>query len=228
VRYATLQRRLPRWLRRHIFYFETLIEDEVARVAAALPPGIRILDAGAGESRHRQCFPAQRYVAADLAVGDAAWNYGSLDALCDLEALPFRNACFGAALNIVTLEHVRRPAEVLAEIGRVMASGGRLLLIAPQDWEVHQAPHDYFRYTRYGLHDLLEHAGFVDIDIRPAGGFFRLLSRRLLNALQFFPGLWILPAALVFAPPALVLPWLDSLDRAKDFTLGYTCTARKP
>lgn len=227
MRYAALQQRLPKWLHRHILYFEALIDDEVNRLAVELPAGARVLDAGAGESRHRPFFPKQRYVAADLAVGDAAWNYAGLDALCDLESLPFRCASFDAALNIVTLEHVRRPEAVLAEIARVLAPGGRLLLIAPQDWEVHQAPHDYFRYTRYGLRDLLVRAGFTEIDIRPAGGFFRLLSRRLLNALQFFPGLWIVPAAVLFAPPALLLPWLDPLDRACDFTLGYTCTARK-
>ena len=228
MRYAALQRRLPRWLHRHTLYFEALIDDEVKRLALELPAGARVLDAGAGESRHRPFFPKQRYFAADLAVGDTAWNYTGLDALCDLESLPFRCASFDAALNIVTLEHVRRPEAVLAEIARVLAPGGRLLLIAPQDWEVHQAPHDYFRYTRYGLRDLLVRAGFAEIDIRPAGGFFRLLSRRLLNALQFFPGLWIVPAVVLFAPPALLLPWLDPLDRACDFTLGYTCTARKP
>ena len=35
-----------------------------------------------------------------------------------------------------------------------------LLIAAPHEWEVHQAPHDYFRYTRYGLAYLLEQAGF--------------------------------------------------------------------
>ena len=60
------------------------------------------------------------------------------------------------------------------------------------------------------------------------GGFFRLMSRRLLNALQFFPGPLMFVAAIFFAPPALVLPLLDPLDQERNFTLGYICSARKP
>jgi len=40
---------------------------------------------------------------------------------------------------------------------------------------------------------------------------------------------WILflPALLVFVPLSLVLPLLEPLDRDRNFTLGYICTARK-
>jgi hypothetical protein len=67
--------------------------------------------------------------------------------------------------------------------------------------------------------------------MRPAGGYFRLVARRLLNGLQFFSGgaRWVLfvPAAMLLIPPALVLPWFDFLDRDRNFTLGYLCTARR-
>ena len=227
MRYAALRRRLPAWLFRHVLHFESVIEQSVAEFGASLPEGARVLDAGAGEGRHRVCFARQSYIAFDLAVGDAGWDYTGLDARGDLAALPFRDACFDGVIHIVTLEHVREPQRVLAELGRVLKHGGRLLLVAPQDWEVHQAPHDYFRYTRYGLAYLLGQAGFQDARIEPVGGFFRLLGRRLLNALQFFPGVSVVPAALFFVPPALLLPLLDGLDRTRAFTLGYTCTAVK-
>lgn len=227
MRYATLRRRLPTWLFRHVLHFESVIEQSVAEFGASLPEGARVLDAGAGEGRHRACFARQRYIAFDLAVGDASWDYAGLDARGDLAALPFRDACFDAVIHIVTLEHVREPQRVMAELGRVLKPGGRLLLVAPHEWEEHQAPHDYFRYTRYGLAYLLANAGFPDARIEPVGGFFRLLARRLLNALQFFPGVSVVPAALFFVPPALLLPLLDGLDRTRAFTLGYTCTAVK-
>jgi SAM-dependent methyltransferase len=129
------------------------------------------------------------------------------------------------------MEHLRDPAGALREIARTLQPGATLLIAAPQDWEVHQAPHDYFRYTRHGLAYLLEAAGFEIVDLKPAGGYFRLLARRLLNGLQFFTGgirwLAFVPAAVVLVPPALVLPFLDFLDRDCNFTLGYICTARK-
>ena len=229
--YSAIAYRLPRPLRRWILHFETEIEDAVARFASSLPPGARVLDAGAGEGQYARAFARQRYCGVDLAVGDRAWDYSRLDAIADLTALPFRAATFDAALHIVTIEHLREPACALAEIGRTMAPGAPLLIAAPHEWEVHQAPHDYFRYTRYGLKYLLEKSGFEVTELTPAGGYFRLTARRLLNGLQFFSGglrwLGFLPAAILLVPPALVLPLFDSLDRDRNFTLGYICSAKK-
>ena len=113
---------------------------------------------GRARDSTRHHFARQRYCGVDLAVGDAAWDYSRLDALADLTALPFRAAAFDAALHIVTIEHLQEPGRALAEIARTLAPGGTLLIAAPHEWEVHQAPHDYFRYTRYGLAYLLEKA----------------------------------------------------------------------
>jgi SAM-dependent methyltransferase len=225
--YERIRGLLPGPLARYILHFESEIERAVGEFARALPEGARVLDAGAGEGQYKHHFPKQRYCGLDLGVGDAKWDYSILDAVGDLSKMPFRDGVFSAALNIVTLEHVREPARVVAEIARVLGADGRLLLVAPHEWEEHQQPHDYFRYTRYGLRYLLEQAGFEDICVEPVGGFFRLLSRRLLNALQFFPGPLALLATIVFAPPAMVLPLFDGLDAKKNFTLGFVCTARK-
>jgi len=231
MRYQDIAYRLPGPLRRHVLTVEAEIEDAVAALARSLPAGTRVLDAGAGENRYQHHFTRQRYCGVDLAVGDAGWDYSKLDAIADLAALPFRDGAFGAALNIVTLEHLAEPARALAEIGRVLASGAPLLVAVPQDWEAHQTPHDYYRYTRYGLQHLLEQAGFEIVEMRSHGGYFRLLARRLLNGLQFFAGgvrwLGFIPAAILVVPPALILPFLDGLDRDRNFTLGHVCVARR-
>ena len=149
--------------------------------------------------------------------------------LADLTALPFRAATFDACAqhSDARASARNRPAHS-REIARSLAPGARLLLAAPHEWEVHQAPHDYFRYTRYGLQYLLEKAGFELLEIRAVGGYFRLLARRLLNGLQFFTGgirwLGFIPAAILLVPPALILPFLDALDRERNFTAGYICT----
>jgi len=229
--YSAIVDSLPRWLSRRVLHFEAAIEDAVAAFAASLPAGARVLDAGAGEVRHARYFTGQRYCGVDLAVGDPTWNYRRLDAVADLTHLPFASGCFDAGINIVTLEHVREPESALREIARTLAPAAALLVIVPHEWEVHQAPHDYFRFTRHGMQHLLERAGMVEIEIRPVGGYFRLLARRLLNGLQFFSGgirwLGFIPAALLLVPPALLIPYLDFLDRDRNFTLGYICTAKK-
>lgn len=220
--YETARRMLPGWLRRRLYSFETMIEDSVSAFAAGLSEGARVLDAGAGEGRFSAQFARQRYTGVDLAIGDAAWDYSQLDLLADLERLPFGDGAFDAALSIVTLEHLRRPAAALEELGRVLKRGAGLLLVAPLEWEEHQAPHDYFRYTRYGLRYLLEGAGFEVVEVSPAGGLFQLLSRRLLNAGQ--AAWWLLPVA---APAALAISYLDGLDGSLTHTLGFKCIARK-
>jgi SAM-dependent methyltransferase len=212
-------------------HFESEIEDAVVAFARGLPAGARVLDAGSGEGQYRHHFARQRYCGVDLGVGDAAWDYSRIDALADLTALPFRAGTFDAAIHLVTIEHLKEPGCALAEIARTLATGGTLLIAAPHEWEVHQAPHDYFRYTCHGLAYLLEKAGFEVREMRAAGGYFRLLARRLLNGLQFFTGgvrwLLFLPAAILLVPPALLLPLLDAFDRDRNFTLGYLCMARK-
>jgi len=229
---AAAEALLPDFLLRALDPFEARVRDEVERFAASLPPDARVLDAGAGELRYAAVFARHRYVALDLAVGDAAWDYSKLHLLGDLEHLPLADAVFDASVNIVTLEHVRRPQQVIDELARVMRPGGRFLLVAPLMWEVHQAPHDYFRYTRHGLEHLLATAGFAVRRIDPVGGFFWLMARRSVNFLSFFQGgaLWILFILLApvygFLAP-LVCYAIDGLDRKKDFTLGYVCEAEK-
>ena len=210
---------------------ETAIEREVAAFARSLPPGSRVLDAGAGEGPYRHWFGHCRYAGVDLGIGDARWNYAGLDVQGDLSRLPFPDRAFDALVNIVVLEHTRQPDVVLAELGRVLKPGGRLLLVAPQQWEVHQQPHDYFRFTRYGLEWLLTEAGFSGWRLEPMGGYFTLLARRLLNGLNFFQGgaRWLaFPfVAAVACGCGLLLPALDFLDRDKHFTLAYVCVAEK-
>lgn len=218
-------------LRRLVLHFECSIENAVRAFAESLGDRARILDAGAGEGQYAAWFSRQRYTGADLAVGDRGWDYSHLDTVCDLSALPFADRCFDAAISIVTLEHISEPAAALREIARTLRPGAPLLLVVPFEWEVHQEPHDYFRFTRYGLEHLLRAAGFGEIEIRAVGGYFRLLSRRLLNGIRLSMrgGRWVLfpVAVLLLGPPAIVAPCFDRLDKKQNFTLGYICVARR-
>ena len=225
--YARLRALAPGWLRQQIFYFESRTEREVAAFAASLADDDSLLDAGAGEGQYRRFFDRQYYVGLDLGIGDRAWNYRGLDCLGDLLHLPFRDQSFSACLSVVTLEHVSDPRLAVAEMSRVATHNAKLLLVAPLEWEVHQSPHDYYRFTRHALVHLMDQHGWRIERLEAAGGFFRLLSRRLMNGLQFFP-FWLMPfLALLVVPAAVCVGWLDALDERKDYTLGYFLIARR-
>jgi SAM-dependent methyltransferase len=230
---------VPQWLQRRVELDTYVLYEFIERSGASVPAGARVLDAGAGDGRYRAEFAHTRYTGVDLAIGDAAVDYSGLDALCTLVSLPFGAGAFDAVLCTQVLEHVAEPLQVLQEIFRVMRPGGRLFLSAPQSWHQHQKPHDYFRYTSFGLRYLLERAGLQVESIEPMGGYFWYLAFQLQNMnFWLFPRdmagrRWTWPLrvfnAIVFQGLAsFILFYLDRLDKVKDETFGYVCIATRP
>lgn len=101
-------------------------------------------------------------------------------------ALPFREAAFDTALCFQVLEHVPEPEQLLREACRVLRPGGHLILTAPHIWNEHEMPHDYFRYTRYGLRHLFTKAGFEILEVRPMSGYFVTSAARFCYFLAHF------------------------------------------
>jgi SAM-dependent methyltransferase len=228
----TAERVLPKFLLRALDPFEGLVSERLASFAKDVMEGSLVLDAGAGECRYAPLFKAHHYVAIDNSVGDATWDYSTLDVIGDLEQIPVRTGSFDAVISIVVLEHTRRPQQVVDEMARVLRPNGKLFLVVPNQWEVHQPPNDFFRFTNYGVTHLLTMGGLRILKVEPVGGFFWLMSRRCVNALTFFQGGIKWPIFLALAPfLGLLLPALfyfaDALDQRRDFTLGYICIGEK-
>src|SRR5262245_11211923 len=134
---ALLKSLVPRGLYEKLDPFEASIQSFVQGVAAEIPAGQRVLDAGAGECRFKPLFSHVEYVGLDFAQGDPSWNYSELDVISRLEELPFPNASFDHVLSIVVLEHTPRPGRVIEEFQRVLKPGGMVHLVVPHMWEEH-------------------------------------------------------------------------------------------
>jgi SAM-dependent methyltransferase len=223
---ASARRFLPSGLYQRLDPFEAAIESFVRSVAAEIPAGKRVLDAGAGEGRFKSLFAHTEYVGIDFAQGDPSWNYSALDVVGKLEQLPFPSLSFDHVLSIVVLEHTPQPGRVIEEFQRVLKPGGMVHLVVPHMWEEHQRPHDFFRFTSGGIRYLLETAGIRIRKIHPIGGFFWQLGRRLMGVLSFTQSGWRWLLFPILAPVfGLVLPlccyYLDTLDEERSYTLGF-------
>lgn len=202
----------------------------LAEAVMELPSGARVLDAGAGNAPYAELFRHCSYVTSDWTHSphDAAED---VDIIASLDDLPLDDCVFDAVVCTQVLEHVPNPLAALEELRRVLAPGGRLWLTAPLVWEVHEEPYDFFRYTAYGLRSLLEHAGYVDVDVRPLNGYFTTVGQLLRNA-GSATGVGRrragrIPAALLWRLGGLVAR-LDSLDRRRVLPLNYGAFAARP
>ena len=224
-------------------FHRTAVGKFVQSVAADLPAGTTLIDAGAGEGMYRHLFPHVRYVALDYGVGDAGWDYTGLDAVCDLHALPLKDNSVPFILCTQTLEHLNRPQLALSEMFRVLSVGGTIYCTLPFIGDAHhQEPYDFFRYTRYADEYLFGKAGFRDIEVTPIGGYNTLLISLLQKGVYRFiernaRRRVIIRYLLVFLQRVafVILRWLNrfawGLDRRDEyryrFALGFTVKARK-
>ncbi len=166
-------------------YSPTYLEQESLFVslqkAARQVQGERLLDIGCGGQPYASLFTtATQYVGIDLPpTSEAARREANVWA--DGLRLPFAAEQFDVALCTQVLEHVPRPSQLIQEIFRVLRAGGKFILTAPQTWGLHEEPHDYYRFTEYGLRYLLESAGFEVKWIDARGGVFRMMGQTFLN-----------------------------------------------
>ncbi|MGH1562204.1 class I SAM-dependent methyltransferase [Mumia sp. DW29H23] len=145
--------------------------------ARGTPAGALVLDAGAGHGPYRRLFRHARYEAADFA--QLATRYTPLDYVCSLTDIPVEDGRFDRVLCNQVLEHLDDPAGALAEMHRVLAPGGRILLSAPLFYPEHQQPYDYFRYTQFALRRLFTEAGFAEVKVTWLEGYFGTVAFQL-------------------------------------------------
>jgi SAM-dependent methyltransferase len=101
----------------------------------------------------------------------------------DGKTMPFGNESFDCAFATEVLEHCPDPELVLKEVCRVLNPNGIFFFTVPFLWNLHEVPHDEYRYTPFSLRRHLENAGFKDIVIKATGGWHASMAQML--------GLWV-------------------------------------
>jgi SAM-dependent methyltransferase len=151
----------------------------VAEQARLLGVGSRVLDVGAGEAPYRELFDEHTYVTLDYADTP---HSGQVDLQGAADSIPTDAGSFDAIVCTQVLEHVPRPLQALREFRRVLRPGGALIATVPFAWEEHETPYDFYRYTRYGVEQLLSDSAFTEIEVRPRTDCFTTLAQLVRNA----------------------------------------------
>jgi len=148
-------------------------DEQILPLAAEhLAGATSVLDVGTGEGQiarlAKAAAEARRVVGVDPTVGqlDAARDRagGPAYARAVATALPFPDASFDAAVACLVFEHIEDADAALAEVGRVLADGGRflfflnhpLLQVPGSGWiddQVLDPPEQYWRVGPYLVED---------------------------------------------------------------------------
>lgn len=199
-----------------------------------------VLDVGCGEMPFRGFLPAgTTYQGLD--VEDAAefgMNRHPDITFFDGGVIPYPANSWDAVLCTEVLEHVADPELLVAEMKRVLRPGGILLITVPFAARVHHAPHDYRRFTKFGLEKLL--SGFASVEIVERGNDYGViankmvvLNARLLASREKIKLLYAVPlCGLLLGPIALIALLVAHVTiyfalGSPDDPLGYACVARK-
>lgn len=116
----------------------------------------QVLDVGCAGKHLATRLPAEcGYVGIDYPDTAVRLYQTRPDIFADARSLPFADASFQGVILKDVLEHVCDPNAALSEIGRVLVDEGRLIVWIPFVYPIHDAPHDFQRFTEHGLRSYL-------------------------------------------------------------------------
>jgi len=190
----------------------------------------RTLDLGAQNGPYAALFPNR--LALDIVPGRGVRLVG------DAQALGIRDEAFPSILCTEVLEHLPEPQRAIDEMWRVLEPGGQLVLTTRFLFPIHDAPHDYFRFTKYGLRHLLRRFEILELEEETdsVGTIAVLLQRLGMQARTLgrtpLRGVWLL-AAQMMRPWSFLISdeYGDSRRLRREtgiMTSGYHVRCRKP
>ncbi len=195
--------------------------------------GGELLDVGCGSKPFARVFagPVHRYWGTDLR-GSRYLGSERPDAFATAEAQPFRDGAFDTVLGLSMLTYLPQPGRMIAEARRVLRPGGVLILEFTQMVPLHDEPHDYFRFTRFGAERLLRDGGFEPLEFVPVGGLMArvgLSAIAALNRLNRGPVrlLTELPVRLLYVVLQLGFELLDRVFFDPREVLAHVVVARR-
>ncbi len=139
------------WVDTLLYFYHRKIARELQQISSEFDrSGNRILEIGAGKKPCKELFQEASFTCTD-AVG-----YDWVDELIDVSSMSYEENSFDLVICNNVLEHVPTPQRAVDEIRRCLKPRGKLFLVVPFLFPLHDVPHDYFRFTEYSLANLFD------------------------------------------------------------------------
>ncbi len=155
----------------------------------------KLLDFGCGSKPYKSLFKVLEYIGLDYEnVGHPHANE-QIDVFYDGKNIPFPDKNFDSVLATEVFEHVFYLEDTIKELHRVLKPNGKILITLPFVWYEHEVPHDFARYSSYGIANLLQRNGFTILHSQKTTNFIETLmqmcvvylNKNLLQWLGYIP-----------------------------------------
>jgi SAM-dependent methyltransferase len=97
----------------------------------------------------RSLFRDRHYIGSDIRQGPG------VDILLDVQKIDLPDESAGTVICCEVFEHITDPRAAIQEIYRILKPGGIAIISSPMHYHIHEEPHDYWRFTPYGMKFLL-------------------------------------------------------------------------
>ncbi len=168
-----------------IYYIRTSIFNAIKKILPKFKGSL--LDIGCGKMPYKNYIlensEVVNYIALDIENSLEYDKFVKPDFVWDAKTMPFEDESFECAFGTEVLEHCPEPEIVLKEVHRVLKQEGVFFFTVPFLWNLHEVPHDEYRYTPFSLQRHLENSGFRDIEIKATGGWHAAMAQMM--------GLWV-------------------------------------
>lgn len=117
----------------------------------------------------------------------------------DVTKIPLPEKSVDLASMIMVLEHLPDPEKALSEVKRTLKKNGKLIICTVENYPGHDFPYNYYHWTKFGLKQVLERAGFKIEKLISFGNFWETQvvyqNVYLMHLVKTFP-----PLLILFAP----------------------------
>jgi SAM-dependent methyltransferase len=189
-----------------------------------------VLDVGCGASPYYHRSIKGKILGFDMIGSDSVHVKGHA------ESLPFKDRSFDKVVSVNSFYYFNDPLSVSKDMARILKKNGKVAIVVPFFYPIHDVPDDKYRFTEHGLRSVFEKDFRID-KIETIGGIFNIPAILLHSMIKGMPLLFsgflrklariivlvLYPAYLV----AQLLSILDFLDRTRRFPTYYFMVASK-